>query len=150
MTELSVHVSKADVTLNVTDSNVVIEEKPINIHINDQSNSVVVSKNINSLVLEIPESPGIEVLSPDSVTVEIRNAEASLASFLNAARTDAGNTSFTYVNGQLTASSRDGLSKSFTYNNDGTLNTATTVTTTKTITKTFSYTNGALTSITVS
>ena len=68
---------------------------------------------------------------------------------LDEVRTDAANTTFTYTNGQLTGSSNADVSKTFTYNQNGTLATATIVTTAKTITKTFSYNSNGLSSITV-
>ena len=73
----------------------------------------------------------------------------SLATLLDAVRTDVDDTTFAYTNGQLTTVTRDGIVKTFTYNVDGTLNTATTVTNAKTIVRTFSYGSNGLASITV-
>ncbi|ABP87959.1 gp52 [Synechococcus phage Syn5] len=69
---------------------------------------------------------------------------------LDDVRTDSGDTSLTYTNGQLTQVSRPGVVKDLTYNGDGTLNTLTITTDTETVTKTFGYSSGILNSITVS
>jgi YD repeat-containing protein len=69
---------------------------------------------------------------------------------LDEVRTDAANTTFSYTNGQLTGSSNADVSKTFTYNQNGTLASVTITTSSNTITKTFGYNSNGLSSITVS
>jgi len=68
---------------------------------------------------------------------------------LDDVRTDAGDTTLSYTDGQLTSVVRPGVSKTLTYNPDGTLNTLTLVTDSETIVKTFGYGSDGLVTITV-
>jgi len=69
---------------------------------------------------------------------------------LDEVRTDGADTTFTYQAGQLIRVESADVVKTLTYNADGTLASIVIVTDTESITKTFSYTAGVLTSYTTS
>lgn len=73
----------------------------------------------------------------------------TMAEILEEVRTDYSSTSFSYTNGQLTGISDANVSKSFSYNQNGTLSSVTITTASQTITKTLSYDSNGLSSITV-
>ena len=69
---------------------------------------------------------------------------------LDEVRTDSADTTLTYASGRLIRVQSADVTKDLTYNVDGTLSTLTITTDTETVTKTFGYSSGILTSITTS
>ena len=82
------------------------------------------------------------------VTVEVPTL--SLSRILDAVRTNADSTTFTYTGNKVTSINSASTQKTLTYNLDGTIATLTIATATETVTKTYSYDEDGLSSITVS
>ena len=149
MTAISVTATEAQVAITATNNRVTITEQPVQVEATTQNSTVVVNETTNQLIVQVPTAPTVTVLEPTGGTRTLDTSSPSLATLLDAVRTDVDDTTFAYTNGQLTTVTRDGIVKTFTYNVDGTLNTATTVTNAKTIVRTFSYGSNGLASITV-
>lgn len=125
-----------------------------------QNNTVTVSNSGSAVAVQTVEDPVTVTASiPTGSTqvdviervVTVESPQTSTSRILDLVRTDAADTDLVYDgNDQLTSFTNNNETKSFTYNPDGTIATATTVTATETVTKTFGYTDGNLTSITVS
>lgn len=89
----------------------------------------------------------VEVID-STVTVEIPTL--SLSRILDAVRTDAEDTTFIYAGNEVTNINSVSTQKTLTYNPDGTVATLTIATATETVTKTYSYDENGLSSVTVS
>lgn len=127
--------------------------------ISPQNSILVVSPTQAQVSVEKPAVASLTIQAPASNNITIENqanevslqtSGLSLARVLDATRTDVGDTTFIYTDGKLTSIVREGVSKTLAYNNDGSLNTLTTVVNSRTVTQTFNYGSDILTSITVS
>lgn len=127
--------------------------------ISPQNSILVVSPTQAQVSVEKPAVASLTTQAPASNNITIENqanevslqtSGLSLARVLDATRTDVGDTTFIYTDGKLTSIVREGVSKTLAYNNDGSLNTLTTVVNSRTVTQTFNYGSDILTSITVS
>lgn len=123
-----------------------------------QNPILVVSPTQIGVSVEKPAAPSLTIQAPasNSLTIEKRTSEISLqtaglslARVLDATRTDKGDTTFTYDEDRLISIVREGVSKIFSYNENGSLNTLTTVVNSRTVVQTFNYDGDILTSITV-
>jgi len=127
--------------------------------VSPQNSTLIVSPTQTQVSVEKPAVASLTIQTPISsnITVENQANEVSLQTsglsllrVLDATRTDVGDTTFTYTDGKLVSIVREGVSKTFNYNNDGSLNTLTTVVNSQTVVQTFNYGSDTLTSITVS
>lgn len=140
----------------------IVELNPtINVTVSDgQSNTVTTSGSGSAVEISTVESPvtvkaftatGVTQVDVVESVIKVESPQTSVNRILDLVRTDAADTNLVYDGSdQLTSFTNNNVAKSFTYNPDGTIATATTVTGTETVTKTFGYTDGNLTSITVS
>jgi YD repeat-containing protein len=138
------------------------------IHITELTQSIELTSTENKIqVIEQPSSVAIQNLGSEikvfastpsvttrveavETTVTVERPELALSRILDRVRTDAADTSYTYDgSGQLTSTANADVSKSFTYNGDGTLAAVTISTATESITKTFSYDANGISSVTV-
>lgn len=148
------------VTTAETINKIQIVELNPTIHVTVSSSTVTTSGSGSAVDVSTVESPvtvkaftttGTTQVDVVESVVKVESPQTSVNRILDLVRTDAADTTLVYdVDEQLTSFTNNDVTKSFTYNPDGTIATATTVTGTETVTKTFGYTNGNLTSITVS
>lgn len=152
MTSVSVNAEKAQVDVVATKTQVAISKTENKLTVLEQPNQIeVIEQGSATLVVQAPVKAEIAVQESASGFIVLETSTPSLPTLLNAVRTDISDAVFTYNGEQLTEIVREGITKAFTYNNDGTLNTSTTVVSNKTVIQTFSYdSNKNLTSITVS
>lgn len=126
VTESTIHVQESAPGVQV-----LVAEAPVSVSASEQAASTVIAIGTVEVKVEIPA--------------------LALSTVLDEVRTDAADTSYVYdANDQVISTTSSDVSRSLTYNPDGTVATVTTVTATKSVTKTFGYTDGNLTSITVS
>jgi hypothetical protein len=127
--------------------------------VSPQNSTLIVSPTQTQVSVEKPAVASLTIQAPISSNITVENqanevslqtSGLSLSRVLDATRTDVGDTTFTYTDGKLVSVVREGVSKTFNYNNDGSLNTLTTVVNSQTIVQTFNYGSDILTSITVS
>jgi YD repeat-containing protein len=149
-----VQVTPTETTVNLSDVTVV--RGITNVILTTQASDTLIAQDssrlygsiIGDVVTRVDAVTEVEVVE---YTVTIQQPTLALNTILDAVRTDAADTTLVYDGSdQLTSFTNNDVTKSFTYNPDGTIATATTVTGTNTVTKTFGYTDGNLTSITVS
>lgn len=149
MTAISVTAADAQVAVTASDNRVVITEQPVQIEATTQNNTITVNETTNKLVVQVPTAPTVTIQEPTGGTITLDTSSPSLATLLDSVRTDIDDTTFAYTGDQLTTVTREGITKSLAYNEDGTLNTLTTVTNTQTVVQTFNYNSSGLASITV-
>lgn len=149
MTEVNITTVDAQVAITASNNQVVITEQPVRIEATVQNNIVTVNETTNQLTIQVPTAPTVTIQEPTGGTIILDTSTPSLATLLDSVRTDIRNTGFDYEGDQLTSVTREGITKKFTYNVDGTLNTLETITGTKTVLETFNYGSNGLESITV-
>jgi YD repeat-containing protein len=149
-------------TAETTNKIQIVELNPtINVTVTgSQTNTVTTSQSGSAVEISTVENPitvkaftatGTTQVDVVESVIKVESPQTSVSRILDLVRTDAADTSLVYDgNEQLTSFTNNDVTKSFTYNPDGTIATVTTVTGTETVTKAFGYTDGNLTSITVS
>lgn len=134
--------SNPTVSITVSSTTVTLDGTGSAVQVSTQETPVTVNASTITAVAEV----GVV-----ETRVIVETPELSLPRILDSVRTDAADTVLSYDgSNQLTTFTNADVTRDITYNQDGTIATVTTTTRTETVTKTFGYTNGILTSITVS
>ena len=149
MTAINVTATEAQVAVTASNSRVTITEQPVHVQVTPQNSTVTVNETTNQLVVQVPTAPTVTIQESTGGTITLDTSSPSLSTLLDSVRTDVDDTTFTYSDGKLATVTREGVVKTFAYNEDGTLSTLTTVTNTKTVVQTFNYGSNGLTSIAV-
>jgi len=151
MTTVVVSTQESKVTASVVENKVEASNASVTLILSPQGSPQlsVQAATASSVAVSLAAAASVTVERPPGITVETLTATVSENRILDLNRLDASDTQFNYENGKLVGVVRDNYTKAFTYDQNGVLQTVVVTTGTGTITKTFSYNQDGLTSITV-
>ena len=151
MTTVVVSTQESKVTTSVVENKVEASNASVTLILSPPNapQLSVQAATASSVAVSLAAAASVTVERPPGITVETLTATVSENRILDLNRLDASDTQFNYENGKLVGVVRDNYTKTFTYDQNGVLQAVVVTTASGTITKTFSYNSGSLTSITV-